>query len=111
MSKRVLLWVGVLAVLAAVGMAGVRWLYGPGVSWANYQRIEVGMPRSEVRKMLGRAGEKIPFWGTVGVRAEFECWDGITGEISVFFDKMDQVEMKDWRDKPLLSRLRSMVGL
>jgi hypothetical protein len=111
MSKKVLLGIAVLAVLVGVGMVAVRWQHGPGVSWANYQRIEVGMPRSEVRRMLGRAGQKVPFYGIVGVEAEFECWDGITGEISVFFDDRDQVEKKDWRGKSLLSQVRRWLGL
>ena len=111
MSKNVLLWAGVLGVLLAIVMAGVWWVEGAGISWANYQRIKPGMPRSEVRTMLGRPGRKVPFYGIVGVEAEFECWEGRTGEISVFFDDRDQVEKKDWRDKPILDRLRRWLRL
>jgi hypothetical protein len=111
MSKRVLLWVGVLAVLVGFGLAVVRWIEGPGVSLANFQRIDVGMPRSEVRRMLGGQGQRVPFHGTVGVDAEFECWDGDAGEIAVFFDARDRAEKKDWRGKPVLGRLRRWLGL
>jgi hypothetical protein len=111
LSKRMLLGVAVLTLLVGVGTVVVRWQLGPGVTWANYQRIEVGMRRSEVRRLLGRAGQKVPFYGIVGVEVEFESWDGITGEVSVFFDEKDQVEKKDWRSTPLLGRLRRWLRL
>jgi hypothetical protein len=107
----VLLGVAALGLLVGLGMAVLRWQHGPGVSWANYRRIEAGMPRSEVRALLGRPGQRVPFYGVVGVEAEFECWDGLTGEISVFFDKRDRVEGKDWRGKSLLGYLRRWLRL
>jgi hypothetical protein len=69
------------------------------------------MPAASVRMILGGPGRKVPFYGIVGVKKEFEYWEEQGSAISVLFDDRDQVTMKDWHDISLRVRLRRWLGL
>jgi hypothetical protein len=58
MRKRVLLWTGMLVVLAGLGLAGLRWLLAPpplppGVNNDTFRRLAVGMTEQECSEILG----------------------------------------------------------
>jgi hypothetical protein len=63
MRKRVLLVT--VPGLALLGLAGglLFWinLNRPGVTQANYERIQKGMPLAEVEALLGRPGQRMTF--------------------------------------------------
>lgn len=58
--KKLWLLIGLLVVLILTGITGRIALYSvpkPGVTEANYRRIEKGMPVEQVERLLGVAGE------------------------------------------------------
>jgi hypothetical protein len=104
--KRVLVWVGLLVVLALAGLFVVRWVAppAPGVTWSNFQLIEIGMPQSEVERLLGGPG-----WS---FGQPHGYWSSNAGLIVVCFDGKDRATEKEWTpgDESFLDRLRHWLG-
>ena len=88
MRKRLLLAAGTMAGLVGVGLVVLTMFPWPGVTKANFDRIEDGMSRAEVERLLGGKGESL-------TRAT--CWwaadDG--SSIVIFFTN-DVLRSKHW---------------
>lgn len=99
MFKKWRLLTALLLVLAIVTTIGVLILLPPtpGVTFANYSRIEVGMTREQVIGFLGE-----PQVNEVAVNAGFSIavWNsGQEIEIEVQFDKEGRVEACAWNHR------------
>jgi hypothetical protein len=115
MSKDVSRWVcllGLFAMMAAVG--GLVLLAAthdqPGVTLANYEKIQVGMTEEEVDSILGNEGG-IPYGCSNGGYGDvYYCWEfGPCISVDYIAGK---VSHKDWRPPPaFLQRLHYMLGL
>ena len=66
-AKRVLMWLGLIGILAILGLVAAQWLspWKPGISVNNFRRLTLGMTEAEVESILGRPGEfelRSPHW-------------------------------------------------
>ena len=77
------------------------------VTKANYDRIEEGMTREQVEKLLGGRGDE---WIGRNVIVWFNDWDH--AKVFICFDDRDRVVEKTW-EPPLtfLERLYDWLGL
>jgi hypothetical protein len=112
-TRRLLLGAGALALLAVVAMW--TWLLvqpRPGITWAKYKRIRVGMTLAEVEAILGRPADE-----TVRVALEppvppGRAWEGGGLRVTVWLDHAGAVSGKDLqpgREDTLLERLRRLL--
>src|SRR6476469_2144423 len=87
--------------IAAVIVIPALWPPTPGVTYANFSRIEMGMPREQVESLLGKSnGERGDDWPPFGVRALNETgwasWQHGDDFASVHFDDKDRVTIMTW---------------
>ena len=89
--RRLLLVVGAAALLGA-GFALFVWLTSPtpGVSWDNFRRLRVGMPKKDVKVLLGEPNE---VFGSGGWTREE--WQGKEVVISLSFDLYQRLQSGD----------------
>jgi hypothetical protein len=105
MKKRLIVIAGVLAFSAAVALL-VLWLLPvcPGVTKANFDRIEIGMTLSEVEAILGDdRGSRATFGSDINppdARGR-AGWGGEDGVAFIGFDMHWRVVHTDWLDLPL----------
>ena len=94
MRKRWLLAAGTMAGLVGVVLFVLAMLPpGPGVTKANFDRVEKGMTRAQVVAILGKATYEPPGWGGG------PYWTSNSGdEIRVRFDENQRVESMIWDD-------------
>ena len=111
MMKRYLVVAGLLAGIVCLGALVPALLPDrPGVTKANFNRIECGMTRAEVEAILGRAAnmrsEEEPFGVQNGAADIWRNPDGSGAEIE--FGDSDTVVNKDWGDSPntIIEKLR-----
>ena len=83
MRKRLLLASGTMAGLVGVAVVVVAMLPpGPGVTKANFDRVETGMNLEAAERILGKAGEAMMY------RADFPMvwmrWEGDDGSVATF---------------------------
>ena len=105
--KRLGLGIGLL-LLAVVGL----WLLitRPGVTWWNYEQIDVGMTRPEVERLLGGPGREPRLWAFAGQHWRRD--DGFI--IEVMFDQEDRViikSLRDHREAGFSDKIRRWLGL
>lgn len=92
MTKKRMALVAVLPLTIAV-ILGVLALLPPrpGVTKANFDRIEMGMKKAEVERFFAKSGKRLPvLWGTK--------WTGDEGEAIIRFDYDEKVIDKIWSD-------------
>lgn len=128
--RRVLLWAGLLVLLAgAGGFACDTWLGSP-INQANCDRIRPGMTDAQVETILGSPGKRVRFdteeqlkqfwaaWADSQVEipggAEVVKWQGSRSEIVAVFDRDGRVIEADfsqveWDDAPFV-RFRRWLG-
>jgi hypothetical protein len=108
--RRLLLSLGLLILLALLGLALVVALIPehPGVTLANFERIEQGMCLSDTIAILGP--DVMLMTTEVSTTGQ---WRGDMGAIVIIFDDGGRVRHKLWTaySKPILERLRSWLGL
>jgi hypothetical protein len=115
--------VGVSSLLA-VGLCGLvltfhLWQEPPGITRANYDKIEAGMTKAEVEAILGcppgNFGADVEPVATVQTGAMFRsCWIGNNAVISVTFTfgpvrRVAQKHYGELRRGQFLDRLRALV--
>jgi hypothetical protein len=94
-KKRIVLLMSFCMILSGVLYSFACWtLPFPGVTKANHDRIEIGMPSKEVFDLLGTPD----FWKDVRGRELY--WEGDDGICHLIFDGSGAVTMKIWRDQP-----------
>ena len=133
--KRVLLWVGLLVVLAGAGLGLLAWLLPSDrhIIRESYDAIGPSMTVLEVEMLLGGpAGDythgQYMVANLSGNHAEFDIevyeitakrnrsWIGSQGLVQVSFDEHDKIAVKSFfpvvpTDETLLDRLRRWLGL
>lgn len=119
MSKRVYL-LGLVIVLGALALAFTTWALSlqPGVTEANVKRLRVGMPLSEVERILGRPADSefhAPVLSWPPRPRPFEgCWHGDGGTAGVVFNPDRTVRAATFdrtsQTGGLLTRLRAWLG-
>ena len=87
-------WFGLASILVLAGLVAIGVLVlvppTPGVSYANYSRIEIGMPRSNVEALLGK-----PIVGRGSMLVSH--WRTETADhVVVNFDEKNRVESLTW---------------
>jgi len=125
MSKK--WWAAIVALfaLAAVLAIAIPALVPPtpGVTYANYSRIEAGMTRAQVEALLGKpnSNERFVFFGFGGVLrtidtndASWVHWQSKAGDqLSIDFDTNDCVRATTWNgwedDRTDLEKLRDRL--
>jgi hypothetical protein len=111
MKRRYLTVAGILAVCICLTL-GVLAIMPPrpGVTKANFDRIEEGMTLPEVEAILGsdRGSRGIVTEVFLPIGHEIEEWGGDEGFANIVFDERRRVIRKDWNDAPLplLQRIR-----
>ena len=116
-KRRLLLGVGVLAVLGMAGMVVWESQPRPGITRANYERIREGMTLVEVEAILGRPGDG---FGGDGDTPRVRFWQGDHVKVTVWFDTDGCVEAgwcgtgeEEWEplteDEGFLDRLRRLL--
>jgi hypothetical protein len=114
--KRVLLWAGLLVVLAVVWLIGAAFIPSRPSGLAEFKRIKEGMTREEVLKVIGRRADTTrPVW-TNGERGSevLHIWRVGESTIYVTFDEQEMVEDTHFvvdDPLPLIDRLRRWLGL
>jgi hypothetical protein len=85
----------------------------PGVTKANFDRIEVGMTLPEVEAILGtdRGSRPIVTDIMLPIGHEIEEWGGDEGFANIVFDEHKRMVSKDWVSAPLsfLDRIRQRL--
>jgi hypothetical protein len=124
--KRVLLWAGLLVLLAGVGMAGVLWVTpAPSrISHATVERIQPGMAKSEVERLLGGPPGDYTTRPLVSLMDSTRLvppvtpvrWLGDQGEVAVYFDQEERVSDVVFHPcseprETFLARFRRWLGL
>jgi hypothetical protein len=125
-KRRWVVLVGLLAVGVCLTLAGLALLPPrPGVTQANFDRIEDGMTREEVERILGGPGRLVAKNGEImgGPGAAFVMngnlflWDNPRNDtiVSVSFDDANRVIGKDWKDwgppETFLQKLQRLLHL
>jgi hypothetical protein len=104
-KKRWIVLAGMLAACVCLTLAVLALLPPrPGVTLANIDRIENGMTRAEIEKLLGGAGVELSDWvplrtinaACVTVVAWDHPHDGT--HVAVYFDRDNRVIGKDWKE-------------
>ncbi len=101
MRKRFVL-LGLLGLLAVLGAMATQWLVSlaPGITRANYQRIQVGMSLPAVENLLGGEGAE----PSNEPRARIWSENGIA--VLVTLDESGHVATKSWNDLSVLVNIR-----
>jgi hypothetical protein len=116
-----LLAVGVCLTLAVLALLPPR----PGVTKANFDRIEDGMTRQEVERILGGPGSLLAENGKIigspgkrfAINGDLFLWGHPLNNTNVFvsFDDGDRVIGKDWKDwgppETFLQKLQRLLHL
>jgi hypothetical protein len=121
-KKRWMVLVGLLAVGVCVTLTVLALLPPrPGVTQANFDRIEVGMTLEEVETILGGPGDLIAKNGTLigapgaAVAVEGNLYDWChpwrSTNVSVSFDDRDRVVWKSFFPESYFQTLCSFFGL
>ncbi len=113
MKKRLIVMAGMLALSVGVTLL-VLWLLQarPAVTEANFDRIEIGMTRTEVEDFIGPDNGNrfimVDITGRMPVGQVEEAWGGNDGTVWLIFDEQKGVVSKEWHDSPLpfLDRLQ-----
>jgi hypothetical protein len=121
--RRILLTAAVLVALV-LGVALLSWLASlrPGITYANFQRIEVGHSQADVEALLGPPRDFSPngticwgelYNGKLVLGHQKVVWGGDAGAIVVVFDEEGSVVRKNWHDHPfsLSERMLQWLGL
>ena len=93
--KRLLLWAGLMVVLAGVGLYGARQSVtsAPGVNPENFSRLHFGMTEADVERILGERGELSALFPPSQLSPPFtaygKTWIGENNTIKVVFDMKD----------------------
>jgi hypothetical protein len=100
-----LLAVGVCLTLAVLVLLPPR----PGVTKANYDRIEEGMSLAEINAILGRPPDMVEG----GAEEMWHGWIGEDGFVHVVFAGDSTFVRKEWRDSPrtLSEKVRQWLHL
>src|SRR5262245_42301234 len=112
-KKRIIGSVFVLLFAAALFVAYI-WPEGPGVTKANFDKIEEGMTLEEVESVFGENGSVVIGWA--GVPTTFYHWSSPRafnhGAASIEFSN-NRVSYKRWYivDEPFLVKLRRVLHL
>ena len=107
MRKRLLLAAGTMAGLVGVFLVVLAMLpAGPGVTKANFDRIEKGMTLAEVKEIFGREGKEAP-------REPGYYWYADDGSVAAVGFDGGCVTEKVWFNthEPVLDKIRRWVGL
>ena len=127
--RRWILWMAGGAVLAALPIVWLAFVFRPGITQANYERIREGMTLQEVQKLLGGPPgnySRIPdkeagLWTIDPNRPDLnrqffigrEVWIGNELAVAVWFDDQERVVRKEsyeTLDRSALQRLRDRLG-
>jgi hypothetical protein len=107
MKKKWWLALAALIVIALLLAIGVPLLLPPtpGVTYANYSRLEKGMPREDVHAILGTPSN---------ARGNFDVWQMVDGDrVRVHYDGNGLVDELEWNhsidERTSLERLRDRV--
>ncbi len=101
-SKRLVVALAVVMILAAALRLLVQEPAGPGITRMNYTRIENGMGRAEVEVLLGGPPTHVGVGGLASASGayapagEVATWDGGSIMIQVSFDASRKVEARAW---------------
>ena len=105
----------VLAVLLAIGIPAFL-PPTPGVTYANYSRVEKGMTRAEVEALLGKPDKVEALLGKPDMVAAPTRWSWDSADADhlwINFDENGRVEHSAWNatpeDRTALDRLRDRV--
>jgi hypothetical protein len=111
-KKRLLLFGGFLAacVCLPLGVVTVMPDDGPGVTKANFNRIEKGMTKAEVEKIIGKDSTPIGGWG---IHTALECWPSNDGATACIYFENERVTDMRWFDSPhsFLVKIRRWLHL
>ena len=111
MTKKRLLLIASVPLIAAVALGVLSILPPrPGVTKANFDRIEKGMTKAEVEAIFGEKGN---WWDGAAQKGQAMCWtakDG-SGALVEFVDEC--VAIKQWADsrETVLDRFRRWLHL
>ena len=111
MKKRYFAVAGLLTACFCVILAVLTVLpLHPGVTKANFDRIEIGMTLPEVEAILGTDRGSRPILTDImlPIGHEVEEWGGDEGFANIIFDEGKRMVRKDWDSAPLpfLDRIR-----
>src|SRR5258708_4540691 len=118
MRKRIPLALSLVACLALLAYAAL-WLLSsqPGISRANYERIQVGMTQQEVERLLAGPPRPdpwtVPFEGGVAqIGHTPRVWADDDAGIRIDFDKEGRVAVTQWapRRESWWNRVRAWIG-
>jgi len=110
--RRLLLMAVLLVALVLLGVT-LLWVaaFRPGITHANFERIELGHRQADVEALLAGPPRDFSPHGIIGwaelhngLRApghRKEVWGGDVGAVVVVFDEEGAVAAKDWQDYPL----------
>ena len=104
MKKRYLTVVGLLTAVVCVILTVLAMLpLRPGVTKANFDRLEIGMTLPEVEAILGidRGSRPILTDIMLPIGHEIEEWGGDEGFANIIFDERKRMVRKDWESAPL----------
>jgi hypothetical protein len=101
-----------LAILAAAAYALFLWLSTPppGVTVANFQRLQVGMTEAQVQQILGAAGKPLD----VGALSHVKVWYDAEEDLSIMLTFDDDTRLLSgslWKSGTLGGRLSSAGSL
>jgi hypothetical protein len=115
MKWRWLAIAGVLGVVACMTLLVLGLMpAGPGVTKANFDRIQAGMSRTEVEDFFGRPADTKTLHGGRKIRHTVEGWQGDGGNAAITSDEArGVVAEKEWfpRDESILQRVRRWLRL
>jgi hypothetical protein len=122
--KRRLFLLGSPLALALLSISVLLWLDSqrPGVTRANFERLQEGMTKAQVEALLNGPPQHITPSGknysrlqngTLLIGQTKEVWGGEQGAAIVVFDEQGGLLYKDWHDSPesFLDRIRRMIHL
>jgi hypothetical protein len=121
-KKRWIVLAGMLAACVCLTLAVLAMLPPrPGVTRANFERIQDGMTRAEVEKMLGGQGPDSPLLGPLDMNMKTSgpvtelLWvhPDRTTFVAVDFDGDNRVVRKYWEESPptFLEKLKRLLRL
>jgi len=99
----------IFAGLACVGLVVFVNMPRPGVTKANFDRIQHNMTRREVEKLLGGPHYDVSGGTKTGPASRVHFWKGCAGQVWVTFDaKGDEAKIisKHWHSERWLSRMQ-----
>jgi hypothetical protein len=97
-KKRLLLDVGLLASIACAALVGLAMLPRSRVTKANFEKIEIGMTRTEVEGIFGIEGEPSMFHHFIGADTDSRQWLGNDGSFVLITFRRDTVGAKGWEE-------------